>query len=163
MLRKCTEALPLGFLLIAMENLNCQKQGKTNFFQTIQKLFSKQLWNFSRSFYQSCYNVGQIKQSRNLFSSCTLRKKYPYWELFWSVCSQIRCISPYSVQMRENTDQNNPEYGHFSRSGTFSYSAFSVKFHTCPALTNWYSSSCQMAFRHYGGNSFKDTHREKAP
>ena len=23
---------------------------------------------------------------------------------------------PYSVQMRENTDQNNSEYGHFSRS-----------------------------------------------
>ena len=25
-------------------------------------------------------------------------------------------ISPYSVCMRENTDQNNPEYGHFWRS-----------------------------------------------
>ena len=25
-------------------------------------------------------------------------------------------ISPYSVRMRENTDQNNSEYGHFSRS-----------------------------------------------
>ena len=25
-------------------------------------------------------------------------------------------ISPYSVQMRENTDQNNSKYGHFSRS-----------------------------------------------
>ena len=25
-------------------------------------------------------------------------------------------ISPYSVQMRENADQNNSEYGHFSRS-----------------------------------------------
>ena len=27
-----------------------------------------------------------------------------------------RSISPYSVQMRENTDQNNSEYGLFSRS-----------------------------------------------
>ena len=26
-------------------------------------------------------------------------------------------IFPYSVRMRENTDQNNYEYGHFSRSG----------------------------------------------
>ena len=26
-------------------------------------------------------------------------------------------ISPYSVRIRENTDQNNPEYEHFSRSG----------------------------------------------
>ena len=29
---------------------------------------------------------------------------------------RIRNISPYSVQMRENADQNNPKYGHFSRS-----------------------------------------------
>ena len=27
-------------------------------------------------------------------------------------------ISPYSVRMRENTDQNNSEYGHFLHSGT---------------------------------------------
>ena len=26
------------------------------------------------------------------------------------------CSSPYSVQMQENTDQKNSEYGHFSRS-----------------------------------------------
>ena len=52
-----------------------------------------------------------------------LRKKCPYSELFWSVFSRIRTeygeilrISPYSVQMRENTDQNNSEYGHFLRS-----------------------------------------------
>ena len=29
--------------------------------------------------------------------------------------SEIRSIFPYSVQMRENTDQQNSEYGHFSR------------------------------------------------
>ena len=28
---------------------------------------------------------------------------------------EILRISPYSVQMRENVDQNNSEYGHFSR------------------------------------------------
>ena len=28
----------------------------------------------------------------------------------------IRSISPYSVRMRQNTDQNNSKYGHFSRS-----------------------------------------------
>ena len=50
-----------------------------------------------------------------------LRKKCPYSELFWSVFSRIRTgyreilrISPYLVQMREKTDQNNSEYGHFS-------------------------------------------------
>ena len=49
-----------------------------------------------------------------------LREKCPYLELFWSAFSCVRteygeilCISPYSVQMLENTDQNNSEYGHF--------------------------------------------------
>ena len=53
----------------------------------------------------------------------TLREKCPYSELFWSVLSRIRTeygkilrISPYSVQMQENADQNNSEYGHFLRS-----------------------------------------------
>ena len=50
-------------------------------------------------------------------------KKCPFSELFWSVFShiwteyaEILRTSPYSVRMRENTDQNNSEYGHFSRS-----------------------------------------------
>ena len=50
----------------------------------------------------------------------TLRKKCPYSESFWSVFSRTRTecgetlrISPYSVQMRENTGQNNSEYRHF--------------------------------------------------
>ena len=33
---------------------------------------------------------------------------------------EILRISPYSVQMRENTDQNNSEYGQFLRSGYLS-------------------------------------------
>ena len=56
----------------------------------------------------------------------TLREKYPYSELFWSVFSripneygEILRISPYSVRMRENADQNNSEYGHFLRSDIF--------------------------------------------
>ena len=53
----------------------------------------------------------------------SLRKKCPYSELFWSSFSriwteygEIRSICPYSVQMRENADQNNPKQEHFSRS-----------------------------------------------
>ena len=53
----------------------------------------------------------------------TLGEKCPYSELFWSVfsrnraeCGEIRNISPYSLQMRENTDQNNSEYRHFLHS-----------------------------------------------
>ena len=49
----------------------------------------------------------------------SLREKCPYSRLFWSIVShnlteygEILRISPYSDQMRENTDQNNREYGH---------------------------------------------------
>ena len=49
--------------------------------------------------------------------------KVPVFRVFWSVFSririeygEIRSISPYSVRMRENTDQENSEYGHFLRS-----------------------------------------------
>ena len=53
----------------------------------------------------------------------TLHEKCSYSEFFWSAFSRIVTeygeilrISLYSVQMRENTDQKNSEYGHFSRS-----------------------------------------------
>ena len=52
-----------------------------------------------------------------------MRKKCTYSELFWFVFpliwteyEEIRIISPYSVRIWENVDQNNYEYGHFSRS-----------------------------------------------
>ena len=56
-----------------------------------------------------------------MISKCFgLREMCPYSELFWSAFSSIRTaygeifrISPYSVRMRENTGQNNSEYGHF--------------------------------------------------
>ena len=53
--------------------------------------------------------------------SISVRKKRPYSEFFWPVSSRIpteygemRSISPYSVQMRENTDQKNSKSRHFS-------------------------------------------------
>ena len=55
-------------------------------------------------------------------NTAIMRKKCPYSGLLWSAFSRIRTgyreilISPYSVRMRENADQNNPDYGHFSRS-----------------------------------------------
>ena len=59
-------------------------------------------------------------------STETLREKCPCLEFFWSVFSPIRTeygeilrISQYSVGMRENTDQKNFEYGHFSRSDKY--------------------------------------------
>ena len=70
---------------------------------------------------KSCFE-NFVKQPEK-YLSLSLRKKCPYSELFWSVYSRIRIesgeiwsISPYSVRMWENTDQNKSEYGHFSRS-----------------------------------------------
>ena len=52
-----------------------------------------------------------------------MRENCPYSKSFWSLFSlilteyrEILRISSYSVRMRENTDQNNSEYGHFLRS-----------------------------------------------
>ena len=59
-------------------------------------------------------------------SSLPLREKCSYSELFWSALSHIwteyEDLSPYSVRMRENADQNNPEYGRFLRSARLNVS-----------------------------------------
>ena len=58
-----------------------------------------------------------------LAEGITLLEKCSYSDLFWFIFSsiwteylEIRSISPYSVRIQENTDQNNSEYGHFLRS-----------------------------------------------
>ena len=55
-----------------------------------------------------------------------LRKKRPYSEFFWSVHSLIQTEygdlqskSPYSIWMREKTDQKSSEYGNTSRSALY--------------------------------------------
>ena len=65
----------------------------------------------------------------DFFISLTLRKKCPYSEFFWSVFSRfwteygkLRSIFRYSVQIWENTDQNNPDQGHSSHGVTKSRS-----------------------------------------
>ena len=54
----------------------------------------------------------------------TLRKSCPYSELLWSIFDRsqtwVRNLFLYSVQIWENKDQKNPEYGHFLRSASFS-------------------------------------------
>ena len=76
---------------------------------------------FSKSFATSFleYNKDNLWQS--------LREKSPYSEFFCSAFSHIRTeyeetwsMSPYSVQMWENTDQKNFEYGYFLRSESLS-------------------------------------------
>ena len=55
----------------------------------------------------------------------------PYSELFWSTFSSILTeygkilrISPYSVRMQKNADQNNSKYGQFLRRESLKQSFF---------------------------------------
>ena len=67
-------------------------------------------------------------------SKWTLCEKCPYSEFFWSVFSRIRTEygekRSISVQMRENTNQKNSEYGHFSRSGNETR----IRVQSCPGI-----------------------------
>ena len=65
--------------------------------------------------------------SWKITTNTKLREKCSYSEFFWSVysrirteCGETRSTSPYSVGMRERTEQKNSEYGYFSRSVTLS-------------------------------------------
>ena len=53
----------------------------------------------------------EVEVYLGLYQFSKMPEKCPYLEFFWSVfsrirneCKEIRSISPYSVQMRENTD-----------------------------------------------------------
>ena len=71
----------------------------------------------------------------------SLPEKCTYSELFWSAFSCIQTeygeifrVSLYSVQIRENTDQNNSECGYFLRSVFFSSFLWALSvgiFHFC--------------------------------
>ena len=73
--------------------------------------------------------VEQIQKGVMIICSFfSLSEKCPFSEFFWSVFCCIRfglnterwrSISLYSVRMRENADQKNVEYGHFSHSVYF--------------------------------------------
>ena len=88
------------------------------------------LRNVSKDF--SVDNMKKDKWYRYPYDFSALCKKRPYSELFWSVfscirteCKEIFRISSYLIRMRENTYQNNSEYGHFLRSGVH-YDAISI-------------------------------------
>ena len=79
------------------------------------------IWSMNTCVVAWCFVTSH--SSQGTYVTYALRKKCPYSELFWSVFShiwtesgEIRSISPYSIRMRENADQNNSEHGHFSRS-----------------------------------------------
>ena len=105
------------------------------FSQTIKKILDKNLWSISflheflflvpiirRNFlpymlnqrFFLCIKESLLRVAFQILKKITLRKKCPYSKLLWSVFSRIRTeygeirnITPYSVRIRENADQNN--------------------------------------------------------
>ena len=60
-----------------------------------------------------------LSQDPRKYLRCSLPEQCSYSEFFWSAFSHIRTkyreirnISPHSLQIQENTDQNNSDYGH---------------------------------------------------
>ena len=80
-----------------------------SFLNTTQIFTNIALLNFQYSFIIFLY------VENYLFQKVALRENCPYLEFFWSVFSRIWTISQYSIWLRENVDQKNSEYGHFSR------------------------------------------------
>ena len=86
----------------------------------------------------------------------SLRIKCPYSGLFWPVfsrirteCGEIRSISPYSVRMWVNTDQNNSEHEHFSCSVTWMMKdSFSsrINIQKCKALSSRHTKPFQRRY-----------------
>ena len=106
-----------NYLLQGKENTS--KQGKICHFEVSLQV-SLQL--FSKSHYSETSEYG-FDQRQVVYRTYALREKCPFSALFWCAFSciqteygEILYISPYSVHMRENADQNNSEYGHFLRS-----------------------------------------------
>ena len=66
---------------------------------------------------------GEVPQMTHLYvhlcDYCVSSFSAPYFFRTRAEYGEIVRISPYSVEMRENTDQKNSEYGHFSRSVCF--------------------------------------------
>ena len=105
--------------------------GKLYFLCSVGNSKRKNYWQFCPNKYNVImdiwHNFVSLNMSIRLFEVIeisirrSLRKKCPYSEFFWSLFSHIRTdygeilrISPYSVLMRENTDQKNSVFGHFS-------------------------------------------------
>ena len=82
-------------------------------------LFHQQ--SYFRSDFQSAPSRPKICfENQCVKSVCVRSFTGPYFPAFRTEHGEIRIISPYSVQMRKNTDQKNFEYGHFSRSEIYS-------------------------------------------
>ena len=77
--------------------------------QSFKIILIDSIFHFRQDFlFQQNNALCEMRLHSELFCSAFPRIRTEYGE--------IRSISPYSVQMRGNTDEKNSEYGHFLRS-----------------------------------------------
>ena len=113
----------------------CPDRSKRSFYGTFSRhllpkiffVFTCEHSSLFMVFFTSCMTIPLLIFKTFVFfpgsiNRPTLREKWAYSEFFWSLFSliwtkygELRSISLYSVRMRENTDQKNSEYRHFSR------------------------------------------------
>ena len=129
--------------------------------------------DFLKSYCNYCTLISQIIQSPNklmtwtlweilqFFQWITVHKKCPSSELFWSVFSriwteygQILHISTYLFRMRENADQNNSEFGHFSRSVRILYLRLVTKIVFAEVFLAWVCHHISSDYSHTPSYSF---------
>ena len=100
--------------------------------------------------------------------SLALREKCPYSEFsgLYFLTLEILIISPYSVRMRENTDQKNSEFGHLLRYVNISFWSNFSTVDMCDTLEHMHDAqnnvnsaksmkSCQKRLSRYGMSSIK--------
>ena len=108
-----------------LDSMECNKRkGTTGKIEPSPQFLPKEKFTFQRAISTPGFEHDiPISLILNLDQTLSQPKNCLYSELFWSVFScirteyrEIRSVSLYSGQMRENTDQNNSEYRYFLRS-----------------------------------------------
>ena len=98
--------------------------------QTLYRLIPVSISRFSLYDFQWCYRINwyfvvnrSISENTNCVKTVGLRSfSDPYSDLIISTeYGEMGTVSQYSIRMRENMNQNNSEYQHFSRSDTKRY------------------------------------------
>ena len=116
-----------NFLLPLRKKFKRNKEFRSKYQKTIHKYITKRHATKTASRKESTrkfikYILDHEMTNAIKAKKFTLRKRCPYSEFLWSeLYSQSK--PPYSIRMRENTDQRNSKHGNFSRSARIVFHA----------------------------------------
>ena len=95
-------------------NVNSTNQIFNSRLVPTRSLFVQQ-WKYQNNMW-NLFKVNNKHYVKSVRSRSYSGPHFPAFGLMWTEYEKIRCISSYSVRMRENADQNNSQYEHFTRS-----------------------------------------------